>query len=203
MSVNYVIAHEYGHHIAAPPLQRAAGGAGLRAQALVLVRARVQEHRWTGASRPGSQQGNDYLSNPGEAWAEAYARLVFPTEAWRFTSLLKPTQGSTLAAQADVLQPWSQRVAETFKGTGTRSFKLPITLDGAFTLKLDGPSRTNYDIVVKSGGKVVDRTTKRGSSDRIHYRIACRDRRTENLRISVVRRSGAPGPFTLAAKYAG
>ena len=57
--------------------------------------------------------------------------------------------------------------------------------------------------MVKSGGKVVDRTTKRTSSDRIHYRIACRDRRTENLRITVVRRSGEPGPYTLTAKYAG
>ena len=102
-----------------------------------------------------------------------------------------------------MLQPWDQRVSQTFTGRGTRSFKLPITLDGAFTLKLDGPSGTNYDIVLKSGGKVLDRTTKRGSSDRIHYRIACRDRRTETLRISVARRSGAPGPYTLTAKYAG
>jgi hypothetical protein len=202
MSVNYVITHEYGHHIARhrsnAPLEALDFGPK-RWSSYELVCKNTADGRLA----PGSQQGNDYFSNPGEAWAEAYARLVFPTEAWRFTSLLKPTQGSTLAAQADVLQPWSQRVAETFKGKGTRSFKLPITLDGAFTLKLDGPSRTNYDIVVKSGGKVVDRTTKRGSSDRIHYRIACRDRRTENLRISVVRRSGAPGPFTLAAKYAG
>ena len=56
---------------------------------------------------------------------------------------------------------------------------------------------------MKSGNKVVDRTSKRNSSDRIHYRIACRDRRTENLKITVVRRSGEPGPYTLTAKYAG
>ena len=155
-----------------------------------------------GRLAPGDQQA-DYLANPGEAWAEAYARLTFPDQAWTFTSLLRPTKGSTLAVQADVLQPWDKRVTQTFTGSGTRSFKLPITLDGAFTLKLDGPSGTNYDIVLKSGGKVTDRTTKRGSSDRIHYRIACRDRRTETLRLTVVRRSGAPGPYTLTAKYAG
>jgi hypothetical protein len=202
MSVNYVITHEYGHHIARhrsnAPLEALDYGPK-RWSSYELVCKNAADGRLA----PGVQEGDAYFANPGEAWAEAYARLVFPTEAWRFTSLLKPTKGSTLAAQADVLQPWNARVSQEFTGRGTRSFKLPITLDGAFTLKLDGPSGTNYDIVLKSGNQLLDRTTKRNSSDRVHYRIACRDRRTENLRITVVRRSGAPGPYTLTAKYAG
>jgi hypothetical protein len=200
-SVNYVIAHEYGHHIAAnrsnAPL-RALDFGPKRWSSYELVCKNTQDGRLA----PGDQS-QYYRQNPGEAWAEAYARLTFPTQAWTFTSLLRPTQGSTLAVQADVAQPWTKRVSQTFNGRGTRSFTLPITLDGAFTLQLDGSARTNYDIVVKSGGKTVDRTSRRGSSDRIHYRIACRDRRTENLRITVVRRSGEPTPFTLTAKYAG
>jgi hypothetical protein len=154
-----------------------------------------------GKLAPGDQ-GTNYLSNPGEAWAEAYARLVFPLEAWRFTPLLKPTQGSALAAAADVAEPWAKRVSTTFTGTNTHTFELPITLDGAFTLQLDGPAKANYDLVVRSGGKTVEKTTRTDSRDRVNYRIACRDRRIETLRITVLKRSGA-GPYSLTAKYAG
>jgi hypothetical protein len=200
VSVNYVIAHEYGHHIAAhrsnAPLNALDFGPK-RWSSYELVCTNALD----GKLAPGDQ-GVNYLSNPGEAWAESYARLIYPTEAWRFTPLLKPSKGSALAAMADVAQPWTKRVSQTFTGTNTKSFKLPITLDGAFTLQLDGPARANYDLIVRSGGKIVDRTTRTNSKDRINYRIACRDRRTETLRITVIKRSGA-GPYTLTAKYAG
>src|SRR3954453_8371238 len=200
VSVDYVIAHEYGHHIAAH-----------RSNA-PLAALDFGPKRWSsyelgcantlnGRLAPGDE-GASYRANPGEAWAEAYARLVFPTEAWRFTSLLKPTSGSLLAAMADVSQPWTSPVSTTFTGSGTKTFRLPLTLDGAFTLQLRGPKAANYDIVVKSGGKVEDRTKQAGSADRIHSRIACRDRRTENLSITVVRRSGS-GAYSLKASYAG
>jgi hypothetical protein len=200
LSVEYVIAHEYGHHIAAnrsnAPLEALDYGPK-RWSSYELVCKNTLDGRLA----PGNQ-AEGYEDNPGEAWAEAYARLIFPTQAWRFTSLLKPTQGSLLAAMADVAEPWTRRQTKTFKGTGTKTFKLPLTLDGAFTVKLDGPKSANYDLVLSSGGKVAERTTRRGSKDRIHYRIACRDRRTENLRIKVVRRSGG-GRYTLTVKYAG
>src|SRR3954447_3768187 len=201
VSVNYVIAHEYGHHIAAhrsnAPLNALDFGPKLWSSYEL-----VCDNTLDGKLAPGDQ-GVNYLSNPGEAWAESYARLVFPTEAWRFTPVLKPTKGSALAAMADVAQPWTKRVTTTFTGTGTRTFKLPITLDGAFTLQLNGPATANYDLIVRSGGKVVDRTTRKDSKDSINYRIACRDRRTETLNITVIKRSGPGGPYTLTAKYAG
>jgi hypothetical protein len=202
VSVNYVIAHEYGHHIAAhrsnAPLSALDFGPK-RWSSYELV----CENTIRGRLAPGDE-GVDYLSNPGEAWAEAYARLVFPTEAWRFTSVLKPTSGSLLAAMADVAQPWKQPVSTVFTGSGTKTFSLPLTLDGAFTLQLSGPRRAQYDIVVRSGGKVEARTSSVGSADRIHYRIACRGRRTENLAITVIRRSGGTGgAYSLKASYAG
>lgn len=202
ISVDYVITHEYGHHIADhrsnAPLPAIDFGPK-RWSSYELVCSNTLNGKLAPAD-----EGADYLSNPGEAWAEAYARLVFPTQAWRFTPLLKPTQGSALAAMADVAQPWTKRVTTTFQGTRTKTFNLPITLDGAFTLKLDGPANANYDLIVRSGGKVVDRTTRKDSKDTINYKIACRDRRTENLKITVIRRSGGGGgPYTLTAKYAG
>ena len=196
-SVEYVIAHEYGHHIAAnrsnAPLPALDYGpkrwASYELVCLNTMRGRLA---------PGDE-GSDYLANPGEAWAEAYARLVFPNEAWRFTSLLRPTKGALLAAMADVAQPWTRRSVATFSGSDTRSFRLPLTLDGAFTLKLDAPRNTKYDLVLSAGGEVVERSTK----GRIHFRIACRDRHTENLTIRVQRRSGPAAPYTLEARYAG
>jgi hypothetical protein len=201
VSVNYVIAHEYGHHIAAhrsnAPL--AALDFGPKKWSSYEL---VCTHTLDGKLAPGDQ-GANYLSNPGEAWAESYARLIYPAEAWRFTPVLAPSKGSALAAMADVAEPWTKRVSHAFDGTGTKTFKLPITLDGAFTLQLKGPAKANYDLILRSGGKVVDRTTRKDSKDRIDYRIACRDRRTETLQITVIKRSRAGGPYTLTAKYAG
>jgi len=193
VSTDYVIAHEYGHHIAAHR-----SNAPLEALDYGPKRWSSYELVCTNAARgrlaPGDE-GQAYLANPGEAWAEAYARLGFPNEAWRFTPLLRPTQGSLLAAMADVAQPWTRRTSMTFSGTGTRSFRLPLTLDGAFTLTLDAPRSARHEIVVRSSGKLVNRTTRR----RLHYRIACRDRRTENVTIKVSGR----GACSLVARYAG
>ena len=78
-----------------------------------------------------------------------------------------------------------------------------LKLDGAFSLQLSGPAKSNYDMVLRSGGKLVQKTDAPGSSDRIHYRIACRDRQTETLTVQVKHRSGAPGPVSVKATYAG
>ena len=192
LSVNYVIAHEYGHHIARhrsnAPLPALDWGPK-RWSSYELVCAKADK----GKVAPGDE-GRGYAYNPGEAWAETYARLVFPLQAWTFAPVLKPDGGSYLAASADVAQPWTQRTTTTFSGgAGMKAFKLPITLDGAFTLQL---SRTPKEMVIKSGSHVVDRVK---GKKRINYKIACRDQGTENLRITV----RAKGPYTLKASYAG
>ena len=192
VSVNYVIAHEYGHHIARhrsnAPLAAIDFGPK-RWSSYELVCSKTDK----GKVAPGDE-GRGYAFNPGEAWAETYARLVFPLQAWILAPVLKPDQGSYLAASADVVQPWTQRTSTTFSGgAGLKAFKLPITLDGAFTLQL---SRRPKEMVVKSGGQLVERIKGR---KRLHYKIACRDQSTENLRITV----RATGAYTLKASYAG
>lgn len=191
VSVDYVIAHEYGHHIARhrsnAPLPAIDFGPK-RWSSYELVCGRTDD----GKLAPGDE-GSNYAYNPGEAWAETYARLVFPQQAWQLAPLLAPDAGAYLAAAADVTQPWKQRVSTTFAGSGTKTFELPITLDGAFTLQA---SRTPSEIVVKSGAQLVDRVHDR---KRIHYKIACRDKQTETLRITVK----TTGKYTLKASYAG
>ena len=91
VSVNYVIAHEYGHHIAAnrsnAPLAALDFGPKRWSSYELVCKNTID-----GRLAPGDE-GTNYLSNPGEAWAEAYARLVFPAEAWRFTPLLQADPG--------------------------------------------------------------------------------------------------------------
>ena len=156
---------------------------------------------------PGNE-ADFYHQNPGENWAETYARLVYPQQPWTFSGLLTPDAGALAAARADVLQPWTGPVTKRFRGTftaggpTTQSFKLPLTLDGALKLSLAGPRGTNLDLRVASLGKVQAQTRAAGSADHLSYGIACRERRTEVLTLTVQRRSGV-GAYTLTARYAG
>jgi hypothetical protein len=206
VTASYVIAHEYGHHVAAhrsnAPLN--AGDYGpKRWSSYELVCLKTDQRQLF----PGNE-AIFYHQNPGENWAETYARLVYPQQPWSFSSLLAPDTGAFVAARADVMQPWTTGVTRRFRGTftaggpGTRSFKVPLTLDGALKFTLSGPKQANNDLRIVSLGKVQAETHAPGSSDHLSYRIACRQRRTETLTLKVLRRSGS-GPFTLTARYAG
>lgn len=206
VTASYVITHEYGHHVAAhrsnPPL-RAGDYGPKRWASYELVCLKTDQRQLF----PGNE-ATFYHQNPGENWAETYARLVYPQQAWTFSSLLAPDAGAFAAARADVLQPWTASATRRFRGTftaggsATRTFTLPLTLDGALSLSLSGPKGANNDLRVVSLGKVEAQTHAAGSADRVSYRIACRQRRTEVLALTVQRRSGS-GPFTLTARYAG
>ena len=206
VTASYVIAHEYGHHVAAhrsnAPLN--AGDYGpKRWSSYELVCLKTDQRQLF----PGNETVF-YRQNPGENWAETYARLVYPQQPWTFSSLLTADAGALAAARADVQQPWTASVTRRFRGTftadgaATRSFTLPLTLDGALTFTLSGPKGANNDLRIVSLGKVQAQTRTAGSSDRLSYRIACRQRPTEKLTLTVQRRAGA-GPFTLTARYAG
>jgi hypothetical protein len=156
---------------------------------------------------PGDE-GDNYLSNPGEAWADTYAHLTYPDVAWQFTPLLTPTTFSKAAALRDVLHPWKGQTIRVFRGrvraNGPRvqSFEFGLHLDGSIRVTLAGPRGSNFDISISSDGHHIDTTKARGSRDSYFTRFACRQRATEEVRLSVVRRSGA-GPFKLTLRYAG
>jgi len=204
VSTSYVIAHEYGHHIAAfrsnPPFPTVDVGPKYWASY-----EKICDRTLAGRLAPGDE-GQYYLLNPGENWAETYARLVYPNERWRFTSLLKPDAGALAAARRDVLEPWTASVTKTFTGSfgggNVRRFSFPLTLDGALSVRLHGPSRARYDLAVSSLGKTRGRTSGHAARDTLSWQAACRQRRTENVTVTVSRRSGA-GPFRLAVTYAG
>ncbi len=206
VTTSYVVAHEYGHHIAAnrsnAPFDAFRFGPKYWAS---------YERICNGASRGVLAPGNEerfYTSNPGEAWAETYAQLKYPDVEWQFTPLLKPDQGAFDAASRDVLNPWYHPVTKVFtgsfgqRGSNTKRFNFDLTLDGSLSMKLRGPRKANYDLVISSNGKSQGRTTKAGSRDSVAYEAACRTSPVEHVTVAVKRVLGA-GAFTLRVKYAG
>ena len=205
ITTSYVVAHEYGHHLAAnrsnAPFDALAYGPK-RWASRELVCARSMDGRLA----PGDE-GSSYAANPGEAWAETYAQLKYPGVAWSFTSLLEPTTGSLFAAAADVADPWTGPVTKTFRGAlgpgrTRQAFTFALHLDGAARFTLRGPSGANDDLRVSSGGQTVGTSSAPGSRDRLSYAAACRTRRTETVKLTVLRRSGT-GPFRVTVRYAG
>jgi hypothetical protein len=206
VTTSYVVAHEYGHHIAASrtndPFSAFSFGPKYWASyERVCIRA------LNGELDPGNESEN-YLSNPGEGWAETYAQLKYPEVEWRFNPIMKPDAGAFAAANRDVLNPWQSQTTKVFSGSlgksgsRTKRFSFDLTLDGRLQAKLAGPRSANYNLVVSSNGRDEGRTTSSDSRDTLSYAAACRQEQTERVTVAVKRVKGS-GPFTLRVSYAG
>jgi hypothetical protein len=206
VTTSYVMAHEYGHHVAAlrenPPFSALDVGPKIWASY-----EKVCDRVLGGQLAPGAE-GRYYTANPGESWAETYARLTYPDEPWRFSSLLKPDAGALDAARRDVLAPWVAPAVKTFIGRFTatgpdaKRFLFALTLDGAMKVKLHGPSRARYDLRVTSLGQTRGQSQGNAARDELSWRAACRERRNETVAVRVLRHSGT-GPFSVTVTYAG
>lgn len=142
-SREFVLAHEYGHHIAhhreSPAPFPAAIDWGTPRWASY---ENVCRGSRAGALFPGNE-GVHYFRDPGEAFAESYAHLRFPEShvAWRWVHSLKPDAGAFQAIREDVLDPWegrtafdlSGRVPPRSDGATVRAFETP--LDGTVSLR--------------------------------------------------------------------
>src|SRR4051794_6661811 len=206
VTTSYVVAHEYGHHIAASrsnaPFRAFSFGPKYWSSY-----ERVCDRSVKGLLAPGNES-DLYFSNPGEGWAETYAHLRYPDVSWDFNPLLKPDAGAYDAARKDVLTPWTRNVAKVFKGTfgrhgsRTRRFSFDLTLDGALHVRLRGPKKSNYNLFLSSNGRSEGKTSAAGSRDSVNYEAACREDATEHVTVGVKRVAGS-GPFTVRVSYAG
>lgn len=200
--VEYVITHEYGHHLAAnrnnDPWPAVAWGPKAWATHEGVC-AGVAQRRYF----PGDQQAN-YVRNPGENWAEAYAQAHYPGRfRWQFDPTLAPDAGAIAAVERDVFQPWARNVAVRRRGSLSkrrRSETFPVTtsLDGRLKLTLKGPRRANFDLQVLNQGRVAVSSRRRGSRDR----LVATDCQVRQFMVRVVRRSGG-GRFTLRVQTPG
>jgi hypothetical protein len=190
-----LLAHEYGHHVAAN--RPAPGFSSLlmgppRWASVEHVCARLRETRI----------GVGWNSEPAEAWADVYARLTYPELPWRLSPLLRPPESAFAAALADVLTPWRGPRTVTYRGrfgdggSGERRFRIPLRLDGEVEVELDAERAMRLDV-----RGAVGRGRSQVSRDRRLAFTACRAAR-EPVTVTVLRRSGT-GPFTLTVRYPG
>ena len=177
-----VLAHEYGHHIAAnrsnAPWPALGWGRKRGSWLLDVCRlARAKE------IFPGAEGPLLYFFNPGEGFAEAY-RLLSERQAgllespWRIVDeMYRPDARALALIRQDVLDPWRANgtVTRTGRfaagGKSTRTFRIATPRDGELTASVTGSAR-----LVGAAG-----------------RVAC-GARTTTLRVV---RAGAPGPFWL------
>jgi hypothetical protein len=211
-SVRYVITHEYGHHIAANRANAIYGATALDMgpkfwSSYELVCDKAIDNKLF----PG-YEGNDlqqYHANPGEDWAEVYARLVFPEQAWDFSPLLGPPDATALdAARRDVLTPWTKNTATRFTmkaGRDRQAFKLPLNLDGSLSATVTGPKGSKVAVAITSGSQKVGKTKSNSTGARGTWKLSsgCRESQTETLTFTTTRKGGRSGAVTLRVSYPG
>jgi hypothetical protein len=185
-----VVAHEYGHHIAAsrinPPWKALTWGTK-RWATYVGVCAKTAAHRLF----PGDERHN-YRVNPGEGFAEAFrvlnelrAGVLGP--AWTAVDpLLDPDATALRLLEADVVSPWTGNTALTLGATRARAFTLRTPLDGTLLLRLHAPAGA-YRLSLWSGA-----TRLAGGSA---FRYAICGERTVTLRVD--RTGAAGGAYTI------
>jgi hypothetical protein len=201
----YVMTHEYGHHIAAyrrnDPFSAINWGPKYWAS-YKLICAGVFGGRYF----PGDQ-GAHYLDDPGEGWADSYAHLHFPNVPFQFNRGFAPDAGAFAAIRRDVLTPWNGPTTRTVRRTLSSHRRVTsttsrLTLDGTVALALTGPRRANYDLQVVENGRVVDQTHAAGSRDRVTGTVCRGNPGAASITVRVRRRSGS-GPFSLRISTAG
>jgi hypothetical protein len=184
----FVIAHEYGHHIANHRRNRPWWA------------LRWGPKRWATQEGvcPGVRAGRydpwyGYWNNPGEAWAESFAFYHYPAEtAWMWT-LPHPNAATYRAVRRDVLRPWRKNTKQSFTGRlggGSRadSHLVRTPLDGRIRVALRGPAGAGFDLRVLSRRhhRILARSLDPGDRDSLKYEICGR----RSVRVVVHRASG-------------
>jgi hypothetical protein len=168
-TVEEVLTHEFGHHIANnrfnDPWPAVAWGTKRWA-----TYENVCTKTELGRAFPGDE-GEHYLQNPGEAFAESYLHLNevrkgLPETRWFYDVQFFPTRPALDLIEQDVLKPWTAYSVYTWRGrfarrsqVGVATLKTP--LDGIFELRLKGPRGSRVKILSKET-KQVSPTVARG-----------------------------------------
>jgi hypothetical protein len=192
-TVEEVLTHEYGHHIATNRFNdpREAVDWGTKRWATLEGVCRKSQ---LGLAFPGDE-GEHYLSNPGEAFAESYLHLnevrkSVPETRWFYDRQFAPTAASLAAIEQDVLEPWDSYAVLNWKGRFSRRGQIGMAtlktpLDGLVEIRLKAPRGSQVRIYGKDA-KRVSPTVARGP--------VCGQR---SLLTQVV--GGGPGVFTAKA----
>jgi hypothetical protein len=153
-----VLRHEYGHHVAWNRLNtpwRAVDWGPKHWASAATVCSRVLRRE----AFPGDEGGN-YAQNPGEAWAETY-RLMderkagITTATWPIiSSSFFPDEAGLVAAERDVLEPWTRSTKTVFRRTFSKTAKKPwwiplsTPLDGDIVLNATLPTAGLHEVAL-------------------------------------------------------
>jgi hypothetical protein len=152
MPQGMVITHEYGHHIEANR-----SFPGWYATNLGGRHWATYEHVCEGVAAgtlfPGDQ-GVHYWENPGEAFAQAYATMLYPDAAPWWWSFAEPDEGAFDAIRADVADTsqgtmvrWGQRLNPRSPRAST---SFGTSLDGPITVKVQQPQQARFQVALLS-----------------------------------------------------
>ena len=199
-----MLAHEYGHHVAAhrdlpAPFPAAIDWGTERWSSVEDV---CRGHR-AGDYFPGDE-GRNYYEDPGEAFAETFAFNRFPDAAveWAWTPALRPGPASLRALRRDTLRPWRGRSSFAISGRVPRSgvvvreFRTPF--DGRVSIGPVGRRGLGYELVIRNRSGKALRSSRQGVSprDRLDYTVCGQSR----LRLAVRAKGRAGKRFELTVQ---
>jgi hypothetical protein len=193
-TVEEVVTHEYGHHVANNRLNDPWPSIAYGTKRWSTYEGVCQKEA-VGAAFPGDE-GEHYLQNPGESFAESFlhlneVKLGLPETPWGYDPMFTPDAGALAAIEQDVLKPWKQTALKFRKGRFSRrgqqkSFTFRTPLDGVFAAELRGPRGST--LTVKGAANV-----KRVSPG-VSAALVCGERS-----VTASFKAGGPGRFAAAA----
>lgn len=200
----FVLAHEYGHHVAAHRDLPAPFPAAID----------WGTERWASAKDVcGGYRAGDYFrgteersyyEDPGEAFAETFAFNRYPGAGveWAWTAALRPSPASLRALRRDVLQPWGGRHRFTISGrvprSGTIVREIRTPFDGRVSIGPVGRRRLGYELTIRDRSGRALRSSRQGVSDqhRLDYTVCGQSR----LRLAVQAKGRAGQHFRLTVQ---
>jgi hypothetical protein len=202
-SREFILAHEYGHHVARHRMNPAPFPPAVDwGTAHWASYENVCRQNRAGALFPGNE-GDHYFQDPGEAFAEAFAHYRFSDAQvrWRWLSSLKPDAGSFRAIREDTLNPWRGRtrlllaghLPSRRHGAIVKSFRTP--LDGIVSVRPRGRPAHRYKLSIRNPTGRLLRTSHHGLSRRDHLDFTVCGQSRLRAVIRSARRSG--GAFRL------
>jgi hypothetical protein len=198
LSAEAVIAHEYGHHIAANRVNTpwdAVDWGPKRWASAMQVCARTKR----GELAPGAEDPVRYDVNPGEGWAETYRllnqrKLGLPESPWTIVSeSLYPTAAALTAAEQDVVSPWradstTVRSGSLSRTSKTRIYTVSTPLDGTLKVAVRAAAGLRVSVSIYASSSRVVRAAGAGTLARSTTVCGVR---TYRVRVSEVRGRGA------------
>jgi hypothetical protein len=190
ISAQSIATHEYGHHVAYNRLNPpwAAVDWGTKRWA---THERVCPRAAAGTAYPGDE-GDDYMLNPGEAFAETY-RVLNETSAglpptWPIVDpSFRPDAAALDAVRQDVLQPWAGPTVTVNRvqfARNARTWTMQVTapLDGKVSVQVQ-PGSDDVSLAAAAGGTPLARGTWSSSGAKAFEYAVC-GQRTFVLRVT-------------------